>query len=144
MENIDIKAILPHRYPFLLVDRIVEVKKNEYVKCLKNVSNNEPFFSGHFPEKSIFPGVLLIEALAQVTGIMYAYEPNEDTESLIGYLAGIKSMRFYRLITPGDQIILESTCKMTWDNIIEAEVTAYVGDELAAKGVIRVTKNDAQ
>ncbi len=140
-ENLrDVKEILPHKYPFLLVDRILEVKPKEYAIGIRNVSHNEPFFQGHFPDNNIFPGALLIEALAQISGIMYAYTNDEDSQAKIGYLVGVNKMRHYKIIKPGDQIVLESRNIYSWDNYIEAKVTAYVDKKIVAKGSIVVTE----
>ncbi len=136
----DVKKILPHKYPFLLVDRILEVVPRQYAVGVKNVSHNEPFFQGHFPDNNIFPGALLIEALAQMTGIMYAYSDEEDSRKKIGYLAGVNKIRLYKIIKPGDQIILKAVNVNSWDDIIEAEVSAYVDGKIVAKGTILVTE----
>lgn len=136
----DIKEILPHKYPFLLVDRIMEVLPGKYAIGVKNVSHNEPFFQGHFPDNNIFPGALLIEALAQITGIMYAYSESDDAKENIGYLAGVNKIRIYKIIKPGDQIVLKAVNVNSWDNIIESDVTAYVDGKVVAKGKILVTE----
>lgn len=136
----DVKEILPHQYPFLLVDKLLEVKPGEYAVGIKNVSHNEPFFQGHFPGNQIFPGALLIEALAQMTGIMYAYSEEENAKAKIGYLAGVNKIRLYKIIKPGDQILLKSVNVNSWDNIIEAQVSAYVDKRIVAKGTILVTE----
>jgi len=136
----DIKDILPHKYPFLLVDKILEVVPRDYAVGIKNVSHNEPFFQGHFPDNNIFSGALLIEALAQMTGIMYAYSASDDSKSKVGYLAGVNKIRLYKIIRPGDQIILKSENVNSWDDIIEARVTAHVNNKIVAKGTILVTE----
>lgn len=138
----DVKSILPHKYPFLMIDKILDVEPKVYAVGVKNVSHNEPIFQGHFPDDNIFPGAMLIEALAQMTGIMYAYSDIEDSKSKIGYLAGVNKIRLYKIIRPGDQIILKSENVNSWDNIIEARVTAYVDNELVAKGTILVTEKE--
>ena len=136
----DVKKILPHKYPFLLVDKILEVEPRQYAIGIKNVSHNEPFFQGHFPDNNIFPGALLIEALAQMTGIMYAYSDEEDCSKKIGYLAGVNKIRIYKIIKPGDQIILKAVNVNSWDDIIESQVLAYVDGKIVAKGTILVTE----
>lgn len=136
----DASEILPHKYPLLLIDRIIEVERKKYAVGIKNVSHNEPFFQGHFPNNSILPGALLIEALAQMTGIMYAYSEEEECKSKIGYLAGVNRIRFYKLIRPGDQVLLRTEQLNEWDNVIEANVFAYVNNEIVAKGNILVTE----
>lgn len=136
----DVKKILPHKYPFLLVDKIIEVVPRQYAIGIKNVSHNEPFFQGHFPDNNIFPGALLIESLAQMTGIMYAYSDEEDPTKKIGYLAGVNKIRLYKIIKPGDQIVLKAVNVNSWDDIIESEVLAYVDGKIVAKGTILVTE----
>lgn len=111
MNSMDIQEILehlPHRYPFLLVDRVLECEPGKRLKALKNVSVNEPMFTGHFPERPIFPGVLIMEALAQATGILAFKTTNSkpDGRSLY-YFAGIDNCRFKQPVVPGDQMILE-------------------------------------
>ena len=103
----DIKIYLPHRYPFLLVDRIRDFKANEYVIGIKCVSVNEPFFNGHFPQKPIMPGVLMIEAMAQTAGILVfkSADLNPDDNNVF-FLAGVDSARFKQLVTPGDVLVM--------------------------------------
>ncbi len=110
---LDIQHILrklPHRYPFLLVDRVLELEKNVRIKALKNVTINEPFFPGHFPARPVMPGVLMLEALAQTAALLsfesLDTEPGEDT---VVYFAGIDGARFKRPVGPGDQLILEAS-----------------------------------
>ena len=105
----EIKKILPHRYPFLLIDRVIEVKQGDYIKALKNITYNEPFFHGHFPNKSVMPGVLIIEAFAQATALLGAYGFNEvrDSDNELYYLLGVDKARFRKPAGPGDQIIIE-------------------------------------
>jgi len=108
MDIQEILEHLPHRYPFLLVDRVLECEPGKRLKALKNVSVNEPMFTGHFPERPIFPGVLIMEALAQATGILAFKTTNSkpDGRSLY-YFAGIDNCRFKQPVVPGDQMILE-------------------------------------
>ncbi len=113
LNSLDISEILqylPHRYPFLLLDRVLSITPGESLTALKNVSCNEPFFPGHFPQRLIMPGVLILEALAQATGIL-AFKSNDrlrDPDSLY-YLVGIDKARFKRPVQPGDQLILQVT-----------------------------------
>lgn len=104
----EIQEIIPHRYPFLLVDRIIECKKGEYAKGIKCVTANEMFFLGHFPQKHIMPGVLIIEALAQVGAVAILLE--DEMKGKIALFGGIKNARFKRQVVPGDRLELE--CKM--------------------------------
>lgn len=104
----DILKILPHRYPFLLVDRILEMKPGEFVRGLKNVTFNEPFFQGHFPGRPIMPGVLILEAMGQVGGVM-AYCTYPEAQGRLLYFIGLDKVKFRRPVVPGDQLIFELT-----------------------------------
>ncbi len=105
----EIKNFLPHRYPFLLVDRVLELEEGKYIKAIKNVTANEPFFNGHFPDKPIMPGVLIIEAMAQSTGLLgfrtMSAEPQPNT---LFMLVAVDKARFKRQVEPGDQLVLEA------------------------------------
>lgn len=133
----DINAILkqlPHRYPFLLVDRVLECKEGESIRALKNVTFNEPFFPGHFPYRPVMPGVIIIEALAQTAGIL-AFRtakvmPDEETRF---YFVGIDKARFRRPVEPGDQLILTAKLQRQMRGIWKFEAAAFVdGAEVAA------------
>jgi len=104
LDILEIKKALPHRYPFLMVDRIVEIKEDESIVGIKNVSVNEPFFQGHFPEKPIMPGVLMVEAMAQVGGIL-VYKSG-TTDNLM-YFMSIEKAKFRKPVVPGDQLRME-------------------------------------
>jgi len=101
-----IQSLLPHRYPFLLVDRVIESEPGKRLVAIKNVTINEPFFQGHFPSKAVMPGVLLIEAMAQATGLL-AMESVAVPEEAIYYLVGVDKARFKRPVVPGDQLVFE-------------------------------------
>ncbi|OEY70568.1 3-hydroxyacyl-ACP dehydratase FabZ [Rheinheimera salexigens] len=103
----EIMALLPHRYPFLLIDRVLDYTPGESLTALKNVSINEPIFTGHFPNMPIFPGVLILEALAQATGILGFKTVTERSDNELYLFAGIDDARFKRPVVPGDQMILE-------------------------------------
>jgi 3-hydroxyacyl-[acyl-carrier-protein] dehydratase len=109
MERIEVAAILPHRYPFLLVDRVLEVIPGQRIVALKNVTVNEPFFTGHFPDRPIMPGVLICEAVAQAGGILAQVSSSSDEQkkSALAVLASLDHVRFRQQVTPGDQLRLE-------------------------------------
>jgi 3-hydroxyacyl-[acyl-carrier-protein] dehydratase len=130
VENKDIRKILPHRYPFLLVDRIIEVEEGKKAVGIKNVTANEPFFQGHFPDNPIMPGVLIVEALAQVAGI--AVMNVEEFKGKLGLFAGIDKCRFKKVVRPGDQLILEVTIDSIRMGLVKAKGVARVGEEIAA------------
>lgn len=104
-----IKAVLPHRYPFLLIDRVLEVRDGEYSKALKNVTGNEQVFQGHFPDFPVFPGVMIVEAMAQTAGFVINSHPDAKNKKAIVFFAGIEKAKFRQPVVPGDQLILETT-----------------------------------
>lgn len=106
-----IQKMLPHRYPFLLVDRVLEVTPNKFVRALKNVTINEPFFQGHFPGHPVMPGVLIIEALAQASGLLVFLSSEQRSTRPMYYLVKVDNAKFTRLVQPGDQLILEVELK---------------------------------
>lgn len=129
----EIVRLLPHRYPFLLVDRILTGEKGKNMVGLKNVSMNEPFFQGHFPANPIMPGVLILEGMAQVGGILAYYSiPDMVGEKLI-YFAGIDKVRFRRPVVPGDQLIFEMTVLKQKGKIWKMSGTARVDNEVVAE-----------
>ncbi len=128
----EIRSILPHRYPFLLVDRIVELKEEEKIVGIKNVSVNEPFFQGHYPDHPIMPGVLIVEAMAQVGGILM-YHSLEDTEDRIPYFAGIDKARFRKPVTPGDQLRLQIEMLRLGSRIAKVAAEAHTDRGQAAE-----------
>ena len=128
---IDIKAILPHRYPFLFVDSFVYQEGDDF-ECIKNVSHNEPFFMGHFPEEPVMPGVLIIEALAQAAAIGLAVR-EELPEGRLGYLAAVDETKFKRKVVPGDQLRLTGTILLFRKSLLKVNAEALVGNALAAK-----------
>jgi 3-hydroxyacyl-[acyl-carrier-protein] dehydratase len=130
----EIKNTIPHRYPFLLVDKVVEVEEGQRVVALKNVSVNEPFFQGHFPDYPVMPGVLIVEALAQTGAI--AILGKEENRGKIGFLAGIDKCRFKRQVKPGDQLKLEVEIIRVKGPIGKGKGTATVDGELACEAEI--------
>jgi len=134
--TLDIKEIvrlLPHRFPFLLVDRILEGEKNKSMVGLKNVSMNEPFFQGHFPNDPIMPGVLILEGMAQVGGILAFYSIPEMVGEKLIYFAGIDKVRFRRPVVPGDQLIFEMVVLKHKGKIWKMAGTARVDNEVVAE-----------
>jgi 3-hydroxyacyl-[acyl-carrier-protein] dehydratase len=130
---------LPHRYPFLLVDRVLEIEKGVRIKALKNVTINEPFFTGHFPHRPVMPGVMILEALAQAAGIL-AFRtvnvvPDENTKF---YFVGIDEARFRRPVEPGDQLILTATLQRQMRGIWKFGAAALVGDTEVASASLMV------
>jgi 3-hydroxyacyl-[acyl-carrier-protein] dehydratase len=135
MEIGDILKILPHRYPFLLIDRVIELEHKKRIVALKNVTFNEPFFQGHFPNKPIMPGVLIVEAIAQAGGALLLTEvPNRD--ELLMVFTGIERARFRRPVVPGDQLRIEVEVLAWRMTAARLEGKAYVGDKLAAEAVV--------
>jgi len=125
---------LPHRYPFLLVDRVLELEKGKSIKALKNVTINEPFFEGHFPNRPVMPGVLMLEALAQASALLSfdALDASPD-DQMIYYFAGMDAVRFRRPVEPGDQLILLAELVRMKAGIFKFKTRALVGDELAVE-----------
>jgi len=128
-----IKEILPHRYPFLLVDRVLEMNATQ-VRALKNVTINEPYFAGHFPQEAVMPGVLILEGLAQAAGLLVS----QGRAQLIGYLVGVDKARFRRKVIPGDQLLYEVTVTRERSGFYQIEAKASVEGELVAEAVISV------
>lgn len=137
-----IKTILPHRYPFLLVDKVIRIEKEKIV-ALKNVSVNEPFFQGHFPNKHVMPGVLIIEAFAQVSAILgYSSCGEEDIprrEKALFYLVGVDKTRFRKPVHPGDQLVINSVTITRKKDIWKYEASAYVDDKKVASAELLTT-----
>jgi len=131
---VDVRAILPHRYPFLMVDAFVS-QQGDTFECVKNVSFNEPHFEGHFPEEPVMPGVLIVEALAQAAAVGLHVREGA-TERRIGYLAGIERARFRRKVVPGDVLRLTGTITRFRRGFCTVEATALVGNEVAAEATL--------
>ncbi|MCR4436423.1 MAG: 3-hydroxyacyl-ACP dehydratase FabZ [Clostridiales bacterium] len=136
LTNIDIQGIIPHRYPFLLVDKIIEIEPGKKAVGIKNVTANEPFFQGHFPGNPIMPGVLIVEALAQTAGIAAAVL--EENKGRLGVFASIDSLKFKRQVVPGDTLRLEAEILAAKMGVLKAKVMAAVDGQIAAEGEIRV------
>ena len=140
MDIKDIMRHLPHRYPFLLVDRVLELAKGERIVALKNVTMNEPFFPGHFPNHPVMPGVLIIEALAQAAGILAFQSADMPvTENTVVYFVGIDNARFKRPVTPGDQLRLEATITKNMRGIWKFTTQAVVDGQVACEADLMCT-----
>jgi len=142
----DILKILPHRYPLLLIDRVLELKRKERIVAIKNVTVNEPFFNGHFPGLPIMPGVLIVEAIAQAGGALLLTEV-EDREGRIMVFTGIERARFRRPVSPGDQLRLEVEVK-GWRDVpgltaCKMQGYAYVGEKRVAEAIVSCQLIDA-
>lgn len=131
---------LPHRYPFLLVDRVLELEKGKRIKALKNVTMNEPFFTGHFPHRPVMPGVLMLEAMAQAAALlafdMQGITPDDKT---VYYFAGIDGARFKRPVEPGDQLIMEVTLERLKAGVFKFKGVARVDDNMACEAELMCT-----
>ncbi|MCG6967520.1 MAG: 3-hydroxyacyl-ACP dehydratase FabZ [Chromatiaceae bacterium] len=138
MDIQQIQSLLPHRYPFLLVDRVLECEPGKRLVAMKNVTFNEPFFQGHFPSKPVMPGVLLIEAMAQATGLL-AMESAEVPREAIYYLVGVDKARFKRPVVPGDQLIFDVQVLKHKREIWVFAAEAKVDDSVVASAEIMCT-----
>jgi 3-hydroxyacyl-[acyl-carrier-protein] dehydratase len=142
MEIKEIMRHIPHRYPFILVDRILEWEPGHRIVGLKNVSGNEPYFQGHFPGHPVMPGVLIIEAMAQVGGVLASLLPG--AEQKLAYFAAIDRCRFRRPVTPGDQLITEVIVTRLRDRVGKMQVTARVDGEIVAEGLFTYSMVDLE
>lgn len=131
---------LPHRYPILLVDRVLEIEKGKRIKALKNVTINEPFFTGHFPHRPVMPGVLMLEAMAQTAALLsfdtMGITPDDQT---VYYFAGIDAARFKRPVEPGDQLVMDVTLERAKAGIYKFKGVARVGEDVACEAELMCT-----
>ena len=132
IDAIAIQKMLPHRYPFLLVDRVLEFESRKRILAIKNVTVNEPCFQGHFPERPVMPGVLVLEALAQAGGLLTQMSHEADATGKLFYLVKIDNAKFSRMVVPGDQLMLHVTLKRTIRNMALYEAVAKVDGEQVA------------
>lgn len=140
LSNVDIQKIIPHRYPFLLVDKILEVEPGKRAVGIKNVTANEPFFQGHFPQNPIMPGVLIVEALAQtacVAGLI-----TEENKGKLGVFTGFEKIKFRKQVVPGDTLKLEAEYIVFKMGMGKVKVVATVDDQVACEGEIRFAMID--
>lgn len=135
-----ILKLLPHRYPILLVDRVLEIEDNVRIKALKNVSINEPFFMGHFPNRPVMPGVLMLEALAQTAALLSFHSMGQELDDkTVVYFVGIDGARFKRVVEPGDQLVLEAEILRAKAGIYKYKVRASVEGETAVEAELMCT-----
>lgn len=136
----EILEYLPHRYPFLLIDRVIDIELGKRIRALKNVSVNEPYFNGHFPYYKVMPGVLIVEAMAQAAAILsfrtMGIKPDDKS---VYYFAGIDRARFKKPVMPGDQLVLEVTIERTVRSVVKYAGKAYVGEVLVAEAELLCT-----
>ncbi len=136
----EILEYLPHRYPFLLIDRVIECELGKRIRALKNVSVNEPYFNGHFPYYKVMPGVLIVEAMAQAAAILsfrsMGIKPDDKS---VYYFAGIDRARFKKPVMPGDQLVLDVSIERTVRNVVKYAGKAYVGETLVAEAELLCT-----
>lgn len=144
MISMDINKVLellPHRYPFLMVDKVLDCEPNKSLVAIKNVSYNEPFFAGHFPGHPVMPGVLILESMAQATGLLAFYSRDEKArEGVVYYLVGVDKARFKKPVQPGAQLRLEVELKRTIRDIFKFSAVATVDDEVVCTAEFMTTK----
>lgn len=138
LDIVEIMKILPHRYPFLLIDRVVEIERKHRIVAIKNVTVNEPFFTGHFPGYPIMPGVLIVEALAQAGGIL-AFSRMGDRQGNAVYFMGMDGVRFRKPVRPGDQLILKLKMLKQRGAVFKMRGEAFVADQLVAEAELMAT-----
>jgi len=136
LDILQIQELLPHRYPFLLVDKVIECEPSSHLLGVKNVSFNEPFFQGHFPNQPIMPGVLIMEALAQATALLTSQSNDKLGKGTVYFLAGIDNARFKKQVVPGDQLMLHVTYLKHKRHLWTFDCRAEVNGELAASAQI--------
>ena len=143
MDIHEILTLLPHRYPFLMVDRVLEIDKGKSIKALKNVTINEPFFGGHFPNRPVMPGVLMLEALAQTAALLSFSAMGAGLgENTVYYFVGIDGARFKRPVEPGDQLVMEVELMRSKSRIFKFKARATVDGELAVEAELMCTSRD--
>jgi len=139
-----VMELLPHRYPFLLIDRVAEIERGQSLSAIKNVSVNEPFFQGHFPGQPIMPGVLVLEAMAQATGLLAFTDMGDEHESKLYLLVGIDKARFRGKVVPGDQLALTISLKRSMRGIGIYQCEAHVDGELVAEAEMMCSAQERQ
>ncbi len=145
VDVIKIQSLLPHRYPFLLVDRVIELEPHKRIRAIKNVTINEPFFQGHFPGHPVMPGVLVVEAMAQAGGLLtqLSLENAPEKSEKLFYLVKVDNARFSKMVVPGDQLDMEVILKRTIRNMAMYECVARVDGQVAASAEILCAEGKA-
>lgn len=139
----EIKKYLPHRYPFLLVDKVLSYEAHQSIQAIKNVTTNEPFFNGHFPARPVMPGVMIVEALAQAAGILIVKTMDApENHKHIFFLAGVDKVRFKRVVEPGDQLLLEAKVMKVKSTLWKFEAKATVNGVLACSAEIMTVQGE--
>lgn len=139
LDIVEILKVLPHRYPFILVDRVMELVSGERIKTLKNVTINEQFFQGHFPVTPVMPGVLILEGMAQSAAVLAYMTMKEYVGTKLVYFAGLDKVRFRQKVSPGDQVIYEVTTIKRKLSLWNLEGKAYVDGKLVAEAILMAT-----
>jgi 3-hydroxyacyl-[acyl-carrier-protein] dehydratase len=140
MDIHEILRLLPHRYPFLMVDRVSSLDVGKRIRAIKNVTINEPFFNGHFPRRPVMPGVLMLEAMAQAAALLsFATQGVAPDDKTVYYFAGIDAARFKRPVEPGDQLVMDVTLLRAKSGIYKFKGTTHVGEELACEAELMCT-----
>lgn len=138
---IEVTTVLPHKYPFILVDRIIKIEFMKRSKGYKHISYNEPWVNGHFPEKAVYPGVLMIETMAQIGGFMFKDENNPSIEKKM-YLCGVKNFKVSQPVTPGDTFEVEAELIHSIANFYQIKCTAYVDGKVVASGSFSLAETE--
>jgi 3-hydroxyacyl-[acyl-carrier-protein] dehydratase len=142
LDTVQIMEILPHRYPFLMVDKVLELEQGKRIVAIKNVTMNEPFFQGHFPGHPVMPGVLIIEAMAQVAAIMAYLAGGDDANAKVSYFMAIDNARFRKPVKPGDTLRIEVETIFNKRGIWSVAGKTYVGETLVTEAELKATLAD--
>jgi len=140
MDTEELLQMLPHSFPFRMIDRILEIEPGKRAVALKNVSIDEPYFQGHFPKEPVMPGILILEALAQTGGIAFHSSFEKEEEEGVPFLAAVDRFRLNKRVVPGDQIIMEAEIQHIFSNLAKVKVWAKVKEEIVAEGVLVLAK----